>query len=94
MAVDERPKPVGVCTRCGAITYYGTRRGWRDRQRNRRSGRAPREVVVECTPGDRERRREQCELIGVHLARTDMSIRIGKGDSYVQVEFPSRPKVQ
>jgi hypothetical protein len=49
--------------------------------------------VVECTAPHSETRLEQFELIGAHLACTDMEVRIGTGDCYVWVAFPNRPKV-
>jgi hypothetical protein len=49
--------------------------------------------VVEWTAPRSETRLEQFELIGAHLACTDMEVRIGTGDCYVWVAFPNRPKV-
>lgn len=49
-------------------------------------------TVVERTEDQAELRREQFELIAHHLASTDMRVTIGKDDSYIAVEFPSRPR--
>lgn len=49
--------------------------------------------VVEWTAHDSEERQYQFELIAEHLSCTDMFVRIGKGDSFVKVDFPARPKV-
>jgi hypothetical protein len=50
-------------------------------------------VVQSSKPGD-ELRAEQIELIARHLACADMTVRLGKADSFVSVEFPNRPRIQ
>lgn len=49
--------------------------------------------AVEVSPSFRERRIEQFELISEHLACTDMTVRIGRRDAYILVEFPNRPEL-
>jgi hypothetical protein len=49
--------------------------------------------IVQWTPIKSEERVRQWELIAHHLAQTDMTVRVGKDDAYISVEFPSRPKV-
>jgi hypothetical protein len=49
--------------------------------------------IVEATQGQAALRREHLELIGHHLACTDMHVGIGRDDSYVWVTFPNREKL-
>ena len=40
-----------------------------------------------------EERWDQFELIAHHLGCTDMIVSLGKGDSFIAIQFPDRPRV-
>jgi hypothetical protein len=67
--------------------------GATDREIDRLAGFLVRVVIEGSTPGSEERC-ERLELLVNHLARADMTVRIGKDESYIEVDFPSRPKFQ
>jgi hypothetical protein len=67
--------------------------GATDREIDRLAGFLVRVVIEGSTPGSEERC-DRLELLVNHLAQTDMTVRIGKNDSYIDVDFPSRPKLQ
>jgi hypothetical protein len=50
--------------------------------------------VVEGTDStDRDEREYQLELLARHFTCTDMTIRIGRSEDRIAVEFPSRPRI-
>jgi hypothetical protein len=50
--------------------------------------------VVEWTADDPDERHSQLELLGRHLARTDMDVHIRNNVTVLRIDFPSRPTVQ
>jgi hypothetical protein len=48
-------------------------------------------IIVDRTHPGSDERNEQLELIAQHMAGTDMTVRIGDGDTTVRVEFTDRP---
>jgi hypothetical protein len=50
-------------------------------------------VVESMRPEWEEERRDQFELIATYLACTAMVVRLGKGDSFIAIQFTDRPRV-